>query len=94
MGHEEDDETARKEADCFARNLLCPVPVIDTLKITNINDYVGWFQISDLMAENCVKNVASDRYYIDAQLYRSVDDLIYTFMTGESLASAYGYSYG
>ena len=63
------------------------------LNITNLSDYVGWFHISDLMAENCIKNITSDRYYIEDKLYRIVDSLIYTFMTGESLASAYGYGY-
>ncbi|MDR1770643.1 MAG: ImmA/IrrE family metallo-endopeptidase [Hungatella sp.] len=93
LGHKVDDSVARREANCFARNYLCPVPIIDTLNITGINDYMGWFHVSDLMAENCIKNISSDRYYIQDYLYRTVDDMIYTFMTGESLASAYGYGY-
>lgn len=93
LGHRIDDSIARREANCFARNLLCPIPFIDALNITNLSDYVGWFHISDLMAENCIKNITSDRYYIEDKLYRIVDSLIYTFMTGESLASAYGYGY-
>lgn len=93
LEHKIDNTVSRREANCFARNLLCPVPVIDELNILNINDYVGWFHISELMAENCIKNVSSDHYYIDDQLYQVVNDLVYTFMTGESLASAYGYSY-
>ncbi len=93
LEHKIDDSVTEREANCFARNLLCPVPVINGFNITNIEDYMGWFHVSDLMAENCIKNISSDRYYIKDRLYSIVDDLIYTFMTGESLASAYGYSY-
>lgn len=92
LGHNADDSVAKREANCFARNLLCPLPVIDTLCIDTINDYTGWFHVSELMAENSIKNVSSDRYYVDNKLYNIVDALIYTFMTGESLASLYGYS--
>lgn len=93
LKHTTDDSVAKREANCFARNLLCPVPVIDSLNISNINDYVGWLHVSDLMAENCIKNISSDRYYIEARFYGTINDMIYTFMTGESLASAYGYSF-
>lgn len=93
LGHKTDDSVAEREANCFARNLLCPVPVINGFNITKIDDYMGWFHVSDLMAENSIKNISSDRYYIKDHLYSIVDNLIYTYMTGESLASAYGYSY-
>lgn len=93
LGHKNDDTVADREANCFARNLLCPLPIVNAYNIRCAQDYVGWFHVSDKMAENCIKNIASDRYYVDGHLYNIVDDLIYTFMTGESLASAYGYSY-
>lgn len=93
LGHKTDDSVTAREANCFARNLLCPVPLIDTFNITEVKDYVGWFAISEIMAEYSIKNLSSDRYYITDSLYNLVNDLIYTFMTGESLASAYGYSY-
>lgn len=93
LEHRIDNTVSKREANCFARNLLCPIPVIDAFNITNINDYVGWFHISDLMAENCIKNISSDHYYINDRLYCVVNDLLYTFMTGETLASAYGYSF-
>lgn len=92
LNHDIDDSVTRREADCFARNILCPVPFIDSLKLSTPNDYVNWFHISDLAAGYCIKNLSSDQYYIEDQLYGVVDDLIYTFMTGESLASVYGYS--
>lgn len=93
LRHKVDNSVTNREANCFARNLLCPVPAIDTLDINQIDDYVGWFHVSDLMAANCIKNISSDRFYIEDNLYRTVNDLVYTFMTGESLVSAYGYSY-
>lgn len=93
LEHDIDDSVAKREANCFARNLLCPAPIIDALNVTTINDYVEWFHVSDLMAENSVKNLASDHHYIESNYYNVVNDLLYTFMTGESLASAYGYSY-
>lgn len=93
LGHKDEDSAAEREANCFARNLLCPVPLIESFNITGIEAYREWFHISDPMAENCMKNLSSDQYYIDSQLYRTVEDLIYTFMTGDSLASVYGYNY-
>lgn len=93
LNHNVDNSVARREADCFARNILCPVPFIDTFRISTTDDYTGWFHISDVAAGYCIKNLSSDQYYIEDQLYSTVDNLIYTFMTGESLASAYGYSY-
>lgn len=93
LAHKIDDSVAKREANCFARNLLCPVPVIDSLNISNIEDYAGWFHVSDLMAENCIKNLSSDRYYIENRNYSILNDLVYTFMTGESPASVYGYGY-
>lgn len=93
LEHKIDDPVAKREANCFARNLLCPVPIIDSFHMASVADYVGWFHISDLMAENCIKNVASDRHYIENHLYGVIDGMMYTYMTGESLASAYGYNY-
>lgn len=36
LKHTVDDSVARKEASCFARNLLCPVPVIDRFNLQSI----------------------------------------------------------
>lgn len=93
LNHSVDDSIARREANCFARNLLCPIPMIDTLNLKCIYDYVNWFHVSDLMAEYSINHLSSDLYYIENRLYGMVDNLIYKFMTGESPASAYEYGY-
>lgn len=92
LGHRIDNSVARREANCFARNLLCPAPLVEFLNVNTIDDYMNYFHISDVMAEYCIKNYPSDLYYIERHYYGQLEDLLYTFMTGESLASAYGYN--
>ena len=45
LEHDIDNAINRKEADCFARNLLCPVPLRDELNLTAISDYSQCFNI-------------------------------------------------
>lgn len=91
LGHKIDDPIAKREANCFARNLLCPIPIIDSFHVLSVTDYVEWFQISDLAAEYCIKNKPSDHYYIENHFYSVIEDLLYASVTGESLASVYAY---
>lgn len=93
LGHEAEDSVVEREANCFARNLLCPVPAIDALGISNTDGYTGWFHVSDSMAEISIKNILSDRYHIEDCYKSKINDLLYIYMTGESLASAYSYIY-
>lgn len=63
----EKDDSAEKEANCFARNLLCPVPVADLLGIDTWEDYTRVFDVSPKAAKVAIEWAKSDRYYIEAR---------------------------
>ena len=91
LGHIEDDETANKEANCFARNLLCPVPIIQEAKLLTAEEYVETFYISHRMAEVALQYYKSDLYYARKDLIEAVRDHSYCAITGYSLRELYGY---
>ena len=94
MNHFKDNDTARKEASCFARNLLCPIPVIDELNIKTISDLTSVFGVGELMAEISLKHFESDRYYIRNGLYSNIRTQASAYMYGyDSVAEMYGVSY-
>lgn len=74
LGHLTDDDVARKEANCFARNILCPIPIGTTLLGNKIDKYVNTFDISEPMAEVALEHMRSDLYYISDKLYSEVSD--------------------
>ncbi|MBR4934487.1 MAG: ImmA/IrrE family metallo-endopeptidase [Anaerotignum sp.] len=69
LGHLTDDDVAKKEANCFARNLLCPVSVGCTLRGNKIEGYMGLFNISEPMAKATVNLIQSDLYYITDKMH-------------------------
>lgn len=95
LGHQdEDDPAAEKEANCFARNLLCPVPTARALEIITQDDYVSAFNISGPMADVTLKRRSSDEYYIDQQYSKIIDDKVYAFIMGyESFKEFERYAY-
>lgn len=88
LGHQdEDDPLAEKEANCFARNLLCPVPVISAFELRFTRDYTAVFNVSADMARVAINHHCSDAYYIDPSYSDIIDDKIYALNFGyESLA--------
>ncbi len=90
LGHIDDGEAENKEANCFARNFLCPIPAVDFFDINTIYDYQEVFNVSEPMAE-----IAKDMYYCDK---RNISDENYLFynealcleFNGESLSQFYG----
>lgn len=88
LQHEdEDDPAAEKEANCFARNLLCPVPVINAMELESIDDYMSVFNVSTQMACVAVNYRSSDRYYIDRAFLEIIDDKLCAYHLGyESLS--------
>lgn len=92
LGHENDDCISDREANCFARNILCPVQIIEEFKLSTPKDYVECFNISEPMAKAAIGNFKSDSYYISNDLYNNVNDKIYRYMTGYTLAELYGYT--
>ena len=82
LGHTEDNDISQKEASCFARNLLCPVPIIDI------------FDVGELMAAVSFNYFESDRYYIRKDLKDTLRLQTYAYMCGySSIEEMYGISY-
>lgn len=92
LGHKEDNEVANKEANCFARNFICPIPIIDGLSLETVSDYAKCFHISEPMAIACVGNRKSDEYYITKNNYNLIDEKLYCYMVGCTPAQLYGYA--
>lgn len=91
LGHVEDDDISRKEASCFARNLLCAVPIIDELNIQTVRDLVYVFEVGEPMAKVSLNHFNSDRYYIRKNLYNNIREQTYAYMCGcSSVAELYG----
>lgn len=94
LGHTEDNDISQKEASCFARNLLCPVPVIDELELETVNDLVMVFEVGEPMATVSLNYFESDRYYIRKDLEDTLHLQTYAYMCGySSIEEMYGVSY-
>lgn len=85
---EEETEWEEKEANCFARNLLCPLPISDALGLQTEDDYVDAFDVSGSMAAVVVQRCSSDRYYLDRNLYNAIDEKFYLFLCSYDSSSA------
>ncbi len=82
LGHTEDNEVAKKEANCVARNLLCPIPVRNVLELRTISDLCTTFDVSEPMAKASLQCESSDSYHIDKILYQDLYD-IFDAITGD-----------
>lgn len=94
LEHNEDNDISQKEANCFARNLLCPIPVIDELKLKTVNALVEVFEVGELMAVVSLNYFESDRYYIRKDLENTLRFRTYAYMCGfSSIEEMFGLSY-
>lgn len=91
LKHDKDSKSTNKEANCFARNLLCPVQISDGFGVQTIQDYVNCFGISEPMAEATISCRKSDEYYITQENYNKFNDVVYCYFSGYTLAELYGY---
>lgn len=91
LRHTEDNSITDKEANCFARNLLCPVPVRKELGLKTIEDYCSAFGISVIMAEVVIDKDSNDSFYISDNNYGNVNDKVYCYFAGCTLSELYGY---
>lgn len=93
LGHsDEDDSAAEKEANCFARNLLCPAPTICLLQLDSVDDYVSVFNVTESMATVSVDKRSSDRYYIADDLFDVIQVRLEACLMGfENLESYHQY---
>lgn len=85
LGHTVDNEISDKEANCFARNLLCPVQLVKGYALSTAEEYADCFGISIPMARVSMAHFKSDYYYITNSNYQAVNDKIYSYMTGYGL---------
>lgn len=79
---DEDDPSAEKEANCFARNLLCPIPVVYGMGLEAVQDYVSMFDVTTQMATVSFDKRSSDRYYITDENWDTVSDMLDAYMMG------------
>lgn len=90
LKHTEDNSVADREANCFARNVLCPVQIIKELGLSTVEDYAQCFGISVPMAEVSIAHCESDLYYITHDNYHIVNDKIYCYMAEYTMSELYG----
>jgi len=91
LGHISDDDISNKEANCFARNLLCPIPVIKELRIESVNDYMEIFAVSEPMAAASMSCASWDYKLIEETLYCRIKDLLIGYTKKSSRSELHGY---
>ncbi|MBO5969524.1 MAG: ImmA/IrrE family metallo-endopeptidase [Clostridia bacterium] len=89
LNHFCDDDISNKEANCFARNTLCPIPIINEFNLATASDYSSCFNISELMAKASILHKDSDLYYITNYNFSRINDKVYSYFTGNSIAELY-----
>lgn len=92
LDHKADNSITDKEANCFARNLLCPIQIAEGFHVNTEREYVECFGISEPMAAATVANRKSDKFYITNDNYNKFNDNVYCYFSGYTLAELYGYS--
>lgn len=90
LNHTSYDITEEKEANCFARNLLCPVPVVQDLGIQSANDYSNSFNVSKTMGEVARDFMACDLFNISRDNYSYIKDKTFMFYSGYTYSDIYG----
>ena len=70
LGHKEESELAKSEADFFARYSLAPLPLVHALKIDNFADIEVIFEVSGECAYNVMNHYnkwlhCGPKYYLD-----------------------------
>lgn len=91
LGHRVDNAITDREANCFARNLLCPIQISDSFGVETEQEYVNCFNISEPMAIATIANRKSDKYYISQDNYDKVNGNVFCYFAGYTLKSLYGY---
>lgn len=83
LGHLPKDQIASKaaerEANCFARNLLCPAPIAKELSLTSPEEYKNLFHVSLEMANISIQYRGLDLYHISETNHRNIIDLLYAY---------------
>ena len=90
LQHDEDNDISNKEANCFARNLLCPIPIAREFNLRTVEDYVSCFQVSEPMAEVSLDYKSVDFNNISQYNYQMLEDKVYEYFWGYTLPELYG----
>lgn len=93
LKHNEDNERTDKEANCCARNIICPIPIVNNYQLKSVYDYMSCFNISKPMAKAAIDLAENDNYNITRQNYNAVDELAYFNISGYSPYELYGSFY-
>lgn len=72
LDHKKHTAENDKEANCFARNLLCPLPILDLLSSSNYFSIPSIFGISFTAALTRLNFINLDRYHLNSDLYNSI----------------------
>ena len=91
LGHTKDNESENREANCFARNYLCPIPAVIEMGLKTTNDYMECFYVSEPMAEFAIDFKNCDYKNITTSNYNNYNDNVFCYMSGVSLSELYGY---
>lgn len=90
LQHDEDNDISNKETNCFACNLLCPVPIAREFNLRTVEDYVSCFQVSEPMAEVSLDYKSIDFNNISQYNYQMLEDKVYEYFFGYTLPELYG----
>lgn len=82
LNHAMDDENTNAEANCFARNLLCPIPLADLLELQTPDDYSCCFDVTHQAASISYSFRSNDRYHLSKKLYNDAQDAFERFIMG------------
>ena len=90
LGHSGSESKAmEKEANCFARNLLCPFVVAQIAGACIPADYVDLFTVSLQMATVSINSIGRDRYHISSENQSKMEELYVAYLMGFDNLDAY-----
>ena len=87
LEHTVDSLLSEREANCFARNLICPVPVSDLFQLNGAGDFCSMFGITPPAAEVAVDKRPTDFWHINESNYSGIRGL-FRQRTDRTLSSA------
>ena len=89
---EENQQWEEQEANCYARNLLCPVPAVYAFDAQTDSDYVNMFTVSEQMANISNGKKELDKLNISNSNWSAMSDMIEAYINGfESVDAFYWY---
>lgn len=72
LHHTDENSVTNREANCFARNFLCPVPVTESFALDNALDCCEIFDITPPAADVVLDKKSTDHANADPYLYSQI----------------------